>query len=162
MFSETIIFACKCLVQCDLLRITETFSCKRACHKKSTEWPVSIVNKGSLLLAMQLMSDSLSIPYEIKSLFTPSKSEKDQRTSKKDQRINSQQHSNFSRSLSEHRLTQSKLFLWLVQLFWLQCKKWFTQPSMQFQYRLGMVNSKSFVGKVLLQIKWKFELIYAL
>ena len=25
-------------------------------------------------------------------------------------------------------------------------------------YRLGMVNSKSFVSKVLLQIKWKFEL----
>ena len=25
-------------------------------------------------------------------------------------------------------------------------------------YRLGTVNSKSFVGKVLLQIKWKFEL----
>ena len=29
-------------------------------------------------------------------------------------------------------------------------------------YRLGTVNSKSFVGKVLLQIKQKFELIYAL
>ena len=26
------------------------------------------------------------------------------------------------------------------------------------QYRLGTVNSKSFVGKVLLRIKWKFEL----
>ena len=25
-------------------------------------------------------------------------------------------------------------------------------------YRSGMVNSKSFVGKVLLPIKWKFEL----
>ena len=25
-------------------------------------------------------------------------------------------------------------------------------------YRSGTVNSKSFVGKVLLQIKWKFEL----
>ena len=25
-------------------------------------------------------------------------------------------------------------------------------------YRLGPVNSKSFVGKVLLRIKWKFEL----
>ena len=25
-------------------------------------------------------------------------------------------------------------------------------------YRSGMVNSKSFVGKVLLRIKWKFEL----
>ena len=25
-------------------------------------------------------------------------------------------------------------------------------------YRLGTVNSKSFVSKVLLQIKWKFEL----
>ena len=28
----------------------------------------------------------------------------------------------------------------------------------QCRYRSGMVNSKSFVGKVLLQIKWKFEL----
>ena len=26
----------------------------------------------------------------------------------------------------------------------------------------GTVNSKSFVGKVLLRIKWKFELTYAL
>ena len=26
------------------------------------------------------------------------------------------------------------------------------------KYRSGMVNSKSFVGKVLLRIKWKFEL----
>ena len=31
-----------------------------------------------------------------------------------------------------------------------------------FVYRSGTVNSKSFVGKVLLWIKWKFELIYAL
>ena len=29
-------------------------------------------------------------------------------------------------------------------------------------YRLGTVNSKSFVGKVLLRIKRKFELHYAL
>ena len=29
-------------------------------------------------------------------------------------------------------------------------------------YRSGTVNSKSFVGKVLLRIKWKFELTYAL
>ena len=29
-------------------------------------------------------------------------------------------------------------------------------------YRSGTVNSKSFVSKVLLPIKWKFELIYAL
>ena len=27
-----------------------------------------------------------------------------------------------------------------------------------FYYRLGTVNSKSFVGKILLRIKWKFEL----
>ena len=32
----------------------------------------------------------------------------------------------------------------------------------QSQYRSGTVNSKSFVGKVLLRIKWKFELTYAL
>ena len=30
--------------------------------------------------------------------------------------------------------------------------------SIFLYYRLGTVNSKSFVGKVLLQIKWKFEL----
>ena len=30
------------------------------------------------------------------------------------------------------------------------------------KYRSGMVNSKSFIAKVLLRIKWKFELIYAL
>ena len=38
-------------------------------------------------------------------------------------------------------------------------------PSFQFdnsKYRSGTVNSKSFVGKVLLRIKWKFELINAL
>ena len=29
-------------------------------------------------------------------------------------------------------------------------------------YRSGTVNSKSFVGKVLLRIKWKFKLTYAL
>ena len=29
-------------------------------------------------------------------------------------------------------------------------------------YRSGTVNSKPFVGKVLLRIKWKFELTYAL
>ena len=32
----------------------------------------------------------------------------------------------------------------------------------EMYYRSGTVNSKSFVGKVLLQIKWKFELNYAL
>ena len=31
-----------------------------------------------------------------------------------------------------------------------------------FEYRSGTVNSKSFVGKVLLRIKWKFELNYTL
>ena len=31
-----------------------------------------------------------------------------------------------------------------------------------FRYRSGTVNSKSFVGKVLLRIKQKFELTYAL
>ena len=30
------------------------------------------------------------------------------------------------------------------------------------RYRSGTVNSKSFVGKVLLRIKWKFKLINAL
>ena len=29
-------------------------------------------------------------------------------------------------------------------------------------YRLGTVNLKSFISKVLLRIKWKFELTYAL
>ena len=31
-----------------------------------------------------------------------------------------------------------------------------------YMYRLGTVKSKSFVGKVLLRIKWKFELHYTL
>ena len=34
--------------------------------------------------------------------------------------------------------------------------------SPAFQYRSGTVNSKSFVGKVFLRIKRKFELTYAL
>ena len=32
----------------------------------------------------------------------------------------------------------------------------------KMQYRSGMVNSKSFVSKDFLRIKWEFELIYAL
>ena len=32
----------------------------------------------------------------------------------------------------------------------------------QTSYRSGTVNSKPFIGKVFLKIKWKFELIYAL
>ena len=36
------------------------------------------------------------------------------------------------------------------------------QIKYKYKYRSGTVNSKSFVGKVLLQIKRKFELIYAL
>ena len=43
------IFVCKCLVQCDLLRVTEAFSYKRAWQQKSAEWPVSIVNIPSLI-----------------------------------------------------------------------------------------------------------------
>ena len=39
-----------------------------------------------------------------------------------------------------------KLGGWVAKTFW---------------YRSGTVNSKSFVGKVLLQIKQKFELTYA-
>ena len=34
--------------------------------------------------------------------------------------------------------------------------------SQTLGYRSGMVNSKSFVGKDFLRIKWKFELINAL
>ena len=37
-----------------------------------------------------------------------------------------------------------------------------TSKVFQPKYRSGTVNSKSFVGKVLLRIKRKFELIYAL
>ena len=33
------------------------------------------------------------------------------------------------------------------------------EKNCEFPYRSGTVNSKSFVGKVLLRIKWKFELI---
>ena len=49
MSLDSIIFVCKCLVQCDLLRVTEAFSCKRAWQQKSAEWPVSIVNRTSLV-----------------------------------------------------------------------------------------------------------------
>ena len=34
----------------------------------------------------------------------------------------------------------------------------FIEEIIQLWYRSGTVNLKSFVGKVLLQIKWKFEL----
>ena len=37
-----------------------------------------------------------------------------------------------------------------------------SEVNMYSSYRSGTVNSKSFVGKVLLQIKRKFELTYAL
>ena len=49
MSLKSIIFVCKCLVQYDLLRVTETSSCKRAWQQKSAEWPVSIVNRTSLI-----------------------------------------------------------------------------------------------------------------
>ena len=42
---------------------------------------------------------------------------------------------------------------WQVNLVKSERKLW---------YRSGTVNSKSFIGKVLLRIKWKFELTYAL
>ena len=50
MSLDSIIFVCKCLVQYDLLRITEAFICKRAWQQKSAEWPVSIVNIMSLIV----------------------------------------------------------------------------------------------------------------
>ena len=34
--------------------------------------------------------------------------------------------------------------------------------GIMFMYRSGTVNSKSFVSKVLLRIKWKFKLNYTL
>ena len=34
----------------------------------------------------------------------------------------------------------------------------FFRNTQEWQYRSGTVNLKSFVGKVLLRIKWKFEL----
>ena len=37
-------------------------------------------------------------------------------------------------------------------------KKIVRQKFMKLYYRSGMVNSKSFLGKVLLRIKWKFKL----
>ena len=33
-----------------------------------------------------------------------------------------------------------------------------TTQAVKYTYRSGTVNSKSFVGKALLRIKWKFEL----
>ena len=41
-------------------------------------------------------------------------------------------------------------------------KQLFKNELLAVQYRLGTVNSKSFVGKVFLRIKWKFELYYTL
>ena len=35
---------------------------------------------------------------------------------------------------------------------------WSQDQGTKFRYRSGTVNSKSFVGKVLLRIKWKFKL----
>ena len=37
MFLESIISVCKCLVECEVLRIPETFSCQRAWQQKSVE-----------------------------------------------------------------------------------------------------------------------------
>ena len=37
MTLENIIFVCKCLVQCDLLKVTETSSWRRAWQQKSAE-----------------------------------------------------------------------------------------------------------------------------
>ena len=53
----------------------------------------------------------------------------------------------------------------LKMFFFSKCfllKHVFKPHSLQCTYRSGTVNLKSFVCKVLLQIKWKFELTYAL
>ena len=49
----------------------------------------------------------------------------------------------------------------LLEMILFEVQRYFTgrnQVYLESLYRLGMVNSKSFVGKVLLLIKWKFEL----
>ena len=47
------------------------------------------------------------------------------------------------------------LVLSAMKIFALAC---LGEGSVNLSYRPGTVNSKSFVGKVLLRIKWKFEL----
>ena len=44
--------------------------------------------------------------------------------------------------------------------FWISgdVSSWVSKPEWVLPYRLGPVTSKSFIGKFLLRIKWKFEL----
>ena len=53
---------------------------------------------------------------------------------------------------------------WTLETFchWIMINRWTYTLKVFWCYRSGTVNSKSFVGKVLLRIKWIFELINAL
>ena len=49
-----------------------------------------------------------------------------------------------------------------IRLWFSVFSRWWSLSNPFLYYRSGTVNSKSFVGKVLLRIKWKFKLTYAL
>ena len=55
----------------------------------------------------------------------------------------------------------AKLFPFVIQLVY-SIHDALNHEICTLQYRSGTVNLKSFISKVLLQIKWKFELTYAL
>ena len=57
------------------------------------------------------------------------------------------------------QLATSVCAVWFTGAFLYEC---LTKTLYRHKYRSGTVNSKSFVGKVLLRIKRKFELTYAL
>ena len=50
--------------------------------------------------------------------------------------------------------------IYTVRAVMLSCQR--CQKKLNIHYRSGMVNSKSFISKVLLRIKWKFDLINTL
>ena len=60
---------------------------------------------------------------------------------------------------NKHKRPSNKC-IWLSKIEFLST--WFWSQICTCGYRSSTVNSKSFVGKVLLRIKWKFELYYTL
>ena len=85
---------------------------------------------------------------------------------KKDEDNNSMHTTGFSPSMSH--LASTICGIMAAHLFfeksivYLICLAILSYRYEYLTYRSGMVDSKSFIGKVLLRIKWKFELINAL
>ena len=69
--------------------------------------------------------------------------------------------SNFSRYAHPNSVHTSILQVGSAHRNAYQCKI-ACEVHYHWLYRLGTVNSKSFIGKVFLRIKWKFELYYTL